>query len=193
MLSQLKRIAFASLFSLVAALTLPALAQDAGNGMDFNFDAGGELDGFGEDGFEFQGDPEAEAAAAGIAIAVLIGYVCFIGLAILLQIFIAYLLYDALNAVPEQYRELESWVPWLLLVPLANIVVLFLAFIKTPRSLAKCLSASGDTSHGDCGESLGLWGAILCVIPCGAIVGLILLIMTLLKINKAKQAVRALA
>lgn len=193
MLSQLKKLAIASLFLLASALSLPALAQEAGGGMDFNFDSSGELDGFGEDGFEFQGDPEAEAAAAGVAIAMLVGYLCFIGLAILLQIFIAYLLYDALNAVPEQYRELESWVPWLLLVPLANIVVLFLAFIKTPRSLAKCLGASGDTTHGDCGESLGLWGAILCVIPCGAIVGIVLLIMALLKINKAKQAVRALA
>lgn len=177
--------------SLLAAS--PALAQEPSDGanMQFNFDAE-EFSNFGEEGFDNGLTPEQEAAASAIGMGLIIGYFCFIGVMLLLQIYVAYLLYDALSAVPEQYRELEPWVPWLLFVPLANLVVIFLAFIKTPRSLAKCLAASGDTSHADCGESLGLWGAVLTVLGCTSPIGLILLIMSLLKINKAKQAVRQL-
>lgn len=176
--------------------TSPAVAQEAAavaqddSGFDINFDSE-EFDGFGEEDFSVEDQAKVNAAAAGVAVAYMGFLVCMSIVSLVFSLFIAYSLFDALNTVPTEYRQLEPWVPWLIFVPVVGIVVLFLGFIKTPQSLSKALNANGDSSHGDCGESNGLWGCILTVLGCTAPIGFVLLIMSILKINKAKQALRA--
>lgn len=170
-----------SLFSGTPVATAQDLDIDFGNEIDVAFD---------EDGFTAQTSPEEEAMIAG-AVAAYFGFIiCMSIVSLALSIYIAYSLYDALNTVPEEHRELEPWVPWLIFVPIIGIVVYFLGFIKTPKSLEKALNATGNNPHGDCGGSNGLWGMVLCVLGCTAPIGLVLVIMSLLKINKAKQTLR---
>lgn len=158
---------------------------------EIDFDIEG-MEAFGDEDFTFDTELTPEEAAAGaamfMAMLVAIGIMSLIGFAMV--IWVAYSMMDALSALPEQYRELSPAVPWLLLVPLVNIVVLFLVFIKVPDSLKAFLEANGDTAHGDCGRSNGLIGSILYIIGCTFPIGLVLLVMSLLKISQAKQTVR---
>ncbi|HBE66568.1 MAG TPA: hypothetical protein DDW52_00330 [Planctomycetaceae bacterium] len=186
----LSRLIFGVLIS-ICICSLPAYGQAE----DFNADFPEDVN-FGEEfGEDWEEDfatsgPSEEAIAA--AITAYFGFLVCVGVVSLaVQIFIAYLLYDALNTVPEEFRQIEPWLPWLVFIPLVGIVIAFIAFIKTPKSLALALNARGDTSHGDCGESNGLWGMILSILGCTGPIGWVLLIMSLLKINKAKQALRA--
>ncbi|GAB5402221.1 MAG: hypothetical protein Aurels2KO_04520 [Aureliella sp.] len=171
----------------MACVATPVMAQDDG-GFDINFDSE-EFEGFGEEDFVMQDGPP-EAAIAGLMAAYFGFVICMSIASLVFSIFIAYSQFDALNTVPEEHRQLEPWVPWLIFVPVVGIVVLFLGFIKTPQSLSKALNATGNNPHGDCGESNGLWGCILTVLGCTAPIGFVLLIMSILKINKAKQTLR---
>lgn len=172
-------------FSLFAGAPI-ANAQELD--VDFGEEFGDMMDENGE--FSAQTTAEEEAMIAG-ALAAYFGFiVCMSIVSLVLSIYIAYSLYDALNTVPVEHRELEPWVPWLIFIPVVGIVVYFLGFIKTPKSLEKALNATGSNPHGDCGGSNGLWGMILCVIGCTAPIGIVLVIMSLLKINKAKQTLR---
>ncbi|MEZ6136515.1 MAG: hypothetical protein R3C53_16590 [Pirellulaceae bacterium] len=170
-----------------------AVAQDApiepgdSFGEDFGFDTG-DMN-FGEEDFSFAVDPAQERAAAAVATGFMIVSLVIGLLGLCLMIFVAYFLSDGLAAVPEEFRQLPTWVPWLLLVPFVNIVVLILAFIKVPQSLSSYLASKGNTGLGDCGQALGLWGSILYLL-CFP-VGLVLLLMSGLKISQAKKAARA--
>jgi Trk-type K+ transport system membrane component len=181
------------LASFVSSVVLPAAqAQDAGSEMNFEFDDS-EFSDFGEPGFE-NGElsPDAEKAVAllsgGVFLVAMLVSVVFL----VIIIFACYSLFDALSTVPAEHREIEPWVPWLMLVPLVQLVVNFIALTKTPRSLAKALAAKGDSSQGDCGEQLGLFTAIAALIPCINVLGFpVLLIMTVMKVNKAKALLRS--
>lgn len=157
---------------------------------DIDFDMEG-LEDFGPD----FGPPEISAeaqAAAGVLflVFVLVAVVaCVVGL--VLTGLVAYWLMDALNAIPEPHRQMSPMVPWLLFVPLVQIVVLLLAFIKVPDSLSSYLRSMDDSSHGDCGKSNGLWGAILYLLGCTFPIGLVMLFLSLKKIHRAKLAARA--
>ncbi len=162
---------------------------------EFNFDLNAdgfntdEFSGFGEDGFQVEQplDPAAAAVLAAITIAmVLLAIVC-----LLFAIFMAYQLSSSLSAIPEPYRQMQAFMPWLIFVPLAGIVIFILAMIKVPRSVSAYLTSIGDSSQGDCGEKLGLWGAVLYLLGCTAPIGIVLLIMSLLKLGKAKALAKA--
>lgn len=190
---------------LLALLCCFSNAVHAQNPRQFNLDPNNEFDpgmqidpemefDFGMDGMEdWQSSPPSLDPSTGAAATLATMAIVVIGLVIslLLQAVVAYFLSSALKAVPEQYRELSPAIPWLLLVPFVNIVILFLAFIKVPRSLNKYLTSVGDTSQGDCGEQMGLWGAVLGIIPCTGPIGLILLIISLVKITQAKNVALA--
>lgn len=161
---------------------------------DIQFDMGDEFEGFDEADFGAPVMSEEEIAAAqAMGAVVFFGAIaaCFLGL--LLTALVAYLMMDALNAVPKSFRQLSPMVPWLLFVPLVNIVILFLVFIKVPESLNAYLQSTGDTSQGDCGKSMGLWGSILYILGCTFPIGLVMLILAILKINGAKKVARASA
>lgn len=187
---------FAILTSLWLLPVLPTVrvqAQDPGFQVDeeIEFDIG-EFEGFGDDDFETQDLTPEQAAAVGMLSVGMIIAALVIGLIMFgLMIFAAYLLMDALNSVPEEYRQLSPMVPWLLFVPVVNLVILFLVFLKVPESLQAYLNSVGDTSQGDCGKNMGLWGAILYVVGCTAPIGLIMLVIAITKINAGKRAVRA--
>ncbi len=156
-------------------------------GQDDPFPADMEID-FGQEieGLDLAGGGEPDAAAF---VAIFAFYGCSLLVAIGIQAVLAYLLSGALKVVPESYREISPGVAWLLLIPLVNIVIMFLVFIKIPRSQSKYLASIGNSSHGDCGEQMGLIGSICMLIPCINVVGLVLLIISLVKIMGAKQAI----
>jgi magnesium-transporting ATPase (P-type) len=186
------------LLTILTLLWLPcagALAQDPD--MDpGNFEIP-ELEGF--DDFnegDFGAPPmsaedQAAAAALGFGMMIFVFLMSLVGL--VLTALVAYLMMDALNAVPESFQQLQPWVPWLLFVPLVNLVVIFLVFLKVPDSLSTYLQSVGNTSQGDCGKNLGLWGCILYILGCTFPIGLVLLIMSILKINQAKKVAQQAA
>ncbi len=196
-------------FVLVACCLLSAPARGQDDQPTLQFDPNMQIDpgsmedfGFNTDDFEDFGSedfspPELSAEDAAAATAVAMGMMIMIGvfavIGVVITALVAYLLSDALSAVPESYRQMSSWIPWLLFVPLVQIVVLVLAFIKVPRSLSGYLASLGDQSQGDCGESNGLWGSILYILGCTFPIGLVLLVMSMLKINQAKRQIRSLA
>lgn len=158
--------------------------------MDFDFDFSDELgDGFSqfeEDGFVAADEPSTMAVIATTIAMLVLGVLMFLLVGV-----VAYLLSTALSAVPENFREMPPMLPWLLFIPLVNIVILILAFIKVPKSLNKYLTSIGDNSQGDCGEKLGLWGSILYILGCTFPIGLVMLVMSLMRINQAKKLAKA--
>lgn len=160
-----------------------------GGGEDFNFDMS-EFESFGTDDFDpAELNAEQEAAAA-LATGAIVGMILFGMLMYLLLVFVAYIQFDALQSLPEQFRMIPAFVPWLLLVPFVQIVILFVAFIKVPQSLSKYLQSIGNTEMGDCGEKNGLFGAIFYIIGCTFPIGLVLLVMSMMKISAARKLVK---
>lgn len=155
-------------------------------------DMGFDLEGLGDvsdPNFVADAPPSAEQAA--LATGIVVGAVVLVLLAYLLIGVVAYLLSSAIQALPEANRPMPAWVPWLLLVPLVQIVVFVLAFIQVPKAQSNYLSSIGDTSMGDCGASNGLWGVILYLLGCTFPIGLVLLVMSMLKINQATKIIKA--
>ncbi len=180
-------IAFAQVTDEIPELRLDT-SQDLGQ--DFGFDVG-ELEDVSAPDFNANATtPEQAAQEAELERAMLFGGLIMGLLALVLLGVAAYLLSDALKAIPLEFRKLPHWVPWLLLVPLVNIVVFVLSFIMVPKSMANYLASRGDTSMGDCGASNGLWGVILYLLGCTFPIGLVLLVMCLLKVNQAKKIAR---
>ena len=164
---------------------------DIGLPEDFDEIAGGDFTDGDFGAAEISAEEQAAIAAVSFGMVVAIIVMSLIGL--LLTIFVAYLLMDAVNSVPEQFQQIAPWVPWLLLVPFVNIVVLIVAFIKVPESLSAYLNSIGDTSQGDSGKAVGLWGSVLYVLGCTFPIGLVLLIISLVKINQSKKIARSAA
>lgn len=182
---------------LALATVSSGLAQDVPEFDPNNFEIP-ELEGFddfteeGDFGApEFSADEQAAAAALSFGMLIFVFVMSLVGL--ILTALVAYLMMDALNAVPESFQQIQPWMPWLLFVPLVNIVIVFLVFLKVPDSLSSYLQSIGDSSQGDCGKNLGLWGCILYIIGCTFPIGLILLIMSILKINQAKKVAQSAA
>jgi hypothetical protein len=155
--------------------------------MDFDFNTD-EFDAFGTE--EFNMNQDIDPAAAVFATVIMIASVVLSVLGLLMGIYVAFQLSSALSALPESARDLSPVMPWLMFVPVIGIVFLLLSLIKVPRSLSTYLNARGNSSHGDCGEKLGLWGAILTILGCTAPIGIVMLILAANKVGKAKAAVQ---
>lgn len=182
------------LLAIIACLAIPcqALAQeepvDVPN-LEIELDMPEGFEDFTEGDF---GAPEVSAAEEAAAAVLIFGLMAASAcVALILSAIFAYLLMDAVSSVPEAHRKIAPWVPWLLFVPVANVVVLILAFIKVPESLSSYLDSIGKNSFGDCGKKIGIWGAILSLIGCTGLIGLVLLIISLMKINQAKRVARS--
>ncbi|MCA9134751.1 MAG: hypothetical protein KDA45_16400 [Planctomycetales bacterium] len=159
---------------------------------NFDFDIEG-MEGFGDPDYdpEAEIDPQVQAATDRVAWIITAVLAAMSLLMLLFTILLAVQLSSALQAVPEAYRQMSPFVPWLLFVPFVNIVILILAFIKVPRSLKGYLASMGDASQEDCGEKLGLLGAILFLLGFTMPVGLVVLLLALAKIGRAKKIARA--
>jgi hypothetical protein len=116
-------------------------------------------------------------------------------------IFILYLLYKLLDALPPQYRLMEPGMVWLLLIPCFNLIWNFFVYPRISRSYQHYFNAQGRTDVGDCGATLGIFYsvcAVLISIPCvnyvtGFICGpamLILIIIYLVKLHELKKQIR---
>jgi hypothetical protein len=174
----------------------PAGDVTPGDAGEFQFDQDIEFDMEEFEGFE-GGDfgaaettMEEEAAIALVGTAVIVLSLVFALITLVLAGCAAYLLSDALKAVPESHQQISPAIPWLLFIPVVNLVVLFLCFIKVPDSLRGYLDSTGNMTQADCGKSLGLWGSVASVIGCFFPIGIVLLFMSITRINKAKQLAR---
>jgi uncharacterized membrane protein len=117
-----------------------------------------------------------------------------IGIAI--GVFICYVLYQAAQKVPSGYQTLAPASVFLLLVPLLNMVWLFVVVIKLSESYQKYFAAQQRTDTGDCGRAVGLAWAIasVCVVvPLVNVMAvpasLVLMILYLVKVSALKQLV----
>ena len=140
--------------------------------------------------------PEAvpKAFLAAVGVFALIGLL--VGLAIAIVIIV--LISGALKTVPQEYREMEPALVWLLLIPLFNLIWNFFVFPKVAKSFQNYFEAQERTEFGDCGQNIGLWYAICAVcsvvpyIGCVAsVAALVLLIMYLVKVVGLKKFVTA--
>lgn len=143
----------------------------------------------------FEPDPQALAALAAVFFVALLVLIA-IGLAV--AAVVCWLISGCLKVLPQEYREMEPGMVWLLMIPLFQLVWNFFVFPKTSRSFQRYFAARGRTEFGDCGEKIGLWYAIcgaLCLIPCVNYVAgpaaLVLLIIYLVKVTGLKQFVTA--
>jgi divalent metal cation (Fe/Co/Zn/Cd) transporter len=116
------------------------------------------------------------------------------------HVFVCWLLYDALGAVPPTHRKQEPGLVWLLLIPCWHVIWGFFVYPKISRSFAEALQARGIQSEGDAGESLGLWVAILGVLNIVPLLNyvswlayLIVLILYLVKVRELKKKLLAVA
>ena len=129
----------------------------------------------------------------GVYIAVIAACV-IIGLAI--AIVIAVLLAGCYSRIPQQYREMEPGMVYLMLIPCFNLVWVFFVTLRLSRSFQKYFAAHGRSDVGDCGYQIGLWYSICVVasiVPCVQYVagpaGLVLLIIYLVKVTGLKNQI----
>ena len=109
----------------------------------------------------------------------------------------AYIIYDALNAVPQEHRRgITPNQVWLLLIPLFNLVWSFIVFQRVSESFQSYFEANGRPQPGDYGRGLGLAFSILFAmshIPCvgcfTVLPALILLVLALIKISSYKNLI----
>jgi hypothetical protein len=163
-----------------------------------------EESGFGEGGFDLDipvpdsdqaareaATKEAEEAAAAAAGAATVGVLIGSAVGLVIWILIFWFLSSALSVVPQQYRDMEPVMVWLLLIPLFNIIWMFFVTARISSSYQRYFAAQGITTHGDCGAAIGLWFCICMLIPCVNFVALILGIIYLVKVAGMKKALKA--
>jgi hypothetical protein len=189
------------LFAMLAALVFSSVWLSCGYALAQQGDELGEIElEFPTEEFDFgPGQPpmsdEAAAVVAGVmVIAVLVGVVVGVAITILIILLIS----GALKTVPQEYREMEPGMVWLLLIPVFNLIWNFFVFPRVSKSFEKYFEAQGRTEFGDCGGKIGLWYAICvacCIVPClNYIAGpasLVLLIIYLVKVLGLKKFVTA--
>jgi hypothetical protein len=183
----------------------PGLAQDPPMAEEFEefhqemMDESGEF----QDEFpaEFGGDDFEDLPPAVQAIVILIGLLFFLVL-LSITIFIIYLLYTFLKALPPEYRLMDPTLVWLLLIPCFNLIWNFFVYPRIAKSYQNFFVAHGRTDVGDCGAGLGIAYAICAVlvsIPCvnyitGIFCGpamLILLIIYLVRLHGLKREIQS--
>ena len=150
---------------------------------------------FAQDDF---GGGNPEDAIALIVMLVLTAIIVVVAIAV--WAFILYTYYSALNSIPAQFRTMEPWQVFLLLIPCFNIIWLFFVVQKIPESFRNYFHAIGDHSRGDCGAGIGLWYAILTIVSAIPLVNyisvfptLILMVMFVVKMWQLKGVVQSSA
>jgi hypothetical protein len=129
----------------------------------------------------------------GIYIAFLIG-VIVVSLAVLIVVMV--LIAGCYSRIPQQYREMEPGMVYLMLIPCFNLVWVFFVTLRLSTSFQKYFVAHGRTDVGDCGYQIGLWYSICTVagiVPCvnyaAGPAALVLLIIYLVKVIGLKNQI----
>jgi|GEM_PF-1126736 len=105
-----------------------------------------------------------------MALLMLPAFIIILGL-VSLVVCILYLitLQSCFATLPEKHRELSPGLVWLLLVPLFNLVWVFIVVLKLSSSFKNAFAERGVTTEvGSCSQGIGLAYCILCccsVIP----------------------------
>jgi hypothetical protein len=87
---------------------------------------------------------------------------CFFALLIV----VAYFLYEGLTRIPEEYRSVEPFFAWLIIIPVAGIAFIWILFpFKIPESLKSYFENTRDIPpDSDYGRKTGMACAILLTI-----------------------------
>jgi hypothetical protein len=121
------------------------------------------------------------------------GILSFALIGIVINVVVCLLLYNALNAIPPQFRRQEPGLVWLLLIPLFHLVWNFFVFPKIGESYRDFFHSIGRADVGDGGRGIGLAFSICAacmIVPCvnifTGLAALVLLIIFLVKIYNLK-------
>ena len=128
------------------------------------------------------------AAAAGAMVAVLLIYGFIFLVSIAIACVILYVQYKVLDRIPPQFRQMEPWQVFLVLIPCFGIIWIFFVVIKIPASLQAYFYSKGRSDVGDCGAQLGIWYLISGLVGC-APVSLVMLVMYLMKIWELQKQI----
>jgi hypothetical protein len=135
---------------------------------------------------------DAEIAFAIVFYAVIL--LVFLGI----QALICYFMYRACSAIPENYRLTSPGAAFVLMIPLVNLVWIFIYTKNLSNSFVNLFNSQGIT-RDDCGEKVGMWWgicAICSVIPClGALAGIasfVLMIIYLVKVSECRTQALAM-
>ncbi|RMF36906.1 MAG: hypothetical protein D6753_18580 [Planctomycetota bacterium] len=132
-------------------------------------------------------DDEEVAALVAVSFVVWAGIIILGIIGLALSIYVAYIGYATLELLPEPRRPVPSFVPWLLLVPLVNLAIIFIIFVSIPKAAQEELIARGQPVEGDCGRGLGIAGAVLWILGCTAPIGMVLMLIATMKLAQAKR------
>ena len=123
-------------------------------------------------------------------------FVVMLVIGLVIGLAICYMLYQAAQRVPAEHRKLTPASVFLLLIPLLNVVWLFIVVIKLSESYQGYFKAQSRTDVGDCGYAIGLGWAIasVCVVvPVANMLAgpaaVILMILYLVKLSQLKALV----
>ncbi len=121
-------------------------------------------------------------------------------LRLVVSIVVCWMLYAAFERIPARFREMNSGLVWLLVIPCFSLVWNFFVFPKLARSFKAYFNSVGDPTVGDCGEQLGLFYAIADVcflVPCvnhfAFLASIVLLIVYLIKVHELKRKIALVA
>ncbi|MEM1108494.1 MAG: hypothetical protein AAGH99_07365 [Planctomycetota bacterium] len=130
------------------------------------------------------GGGDAAVASAVFLVAILVGLVIGIGIAVL----ISWLLYSPYSKLPADFQQMKPGLVFLMVIPLFGLIWAFFIAIQLPASFKAYFDSIGDTTIGDAGKGIGLAWAICAVcsfIPIiGALPGLASLVLLILFIVK---------
>jgi hypothetical protein len=136
-------------------------------------------------------------------VAIIAAGVLFMLVALGISVFILYLFYNLLNALPPEYRLMEPPMVFLLLIPCFNLVWNFFVFARISKSYENFFR-DHDRPVGDCGAGLGITYSICAVlvsIPCLNYVTIficgpamiVLIIIYLVQLHGLKKEIPSLA
>lgn len=95
-----------------------------------------------------------QEGAGMFAIMMMVGFALLIGIAI--SCVICFIISSCFKRIPQQFREMEPGMVWLLLIPCFGIIWNFFVWIKLSKSYQAYFQSEGVTDVGDCGYNLNL-------------------------------------
>ncbi len=109
----------------------------------------------------------------------------------------AFILSTCFRAIPDEHRQMQPGMVWLLLIPCFPVIWNFFVFLKLSKSFKSYFAAQGVEDVDDCAEKIGLWFAICVIggmIPCVQYIAgpaaLVLLIIYLVKAVGLKKRIQ---
>ena len=141
---------------------------------------------------QFGANPEIGGAEL-VAMLAFYGFILVVIIAI--QILVCWLLSRIQGALPQQFRRHSPGQAYLMLIPLFNLVWMFIYPQGLSDGYAQFFNSQG-INKGDCNKQLALWWAICIVasmIPCigliPAFASFVLMIMFFVKMNELRTQV----